>query len=150
MSRITLDVRGLPETKAMLAKVEGQQLQNRTRRALRAGAAVFRKELRSEAASRDDLPRTFRKTRTKAHRTPLGISVRPNSPLLSIFEGGAKQHPIGSSGQILSNPEAGFFARGPVSHPGMEARPILEPAFNAAEDEASDAFTRELFAGLDR
>jgi hypothetical protein len=148
MSRVTIDVRGLPETKRLLGQLTGTQLQNRTRRALRRGGAKFRDELRRQVSSRDDLPRSFAKIRTRAHRDPLGISVRPDSPLLSIFEGGAEPHKIGAGGQLLTNPEEGFFARGPVDHPGMEARPVLEPAFDAAHDDAARAALDELFGGL--
>ena len=41
--------------------------------------------------------------------------------------------------------KAAFFARGPVSHPGMSARPELPAAFAAAERPASDAIAAAIF-----
>lgn len=159
MADTTVDVRGLPEVKKMLEQVQGRELNNRMRRSLRRGAKVFREGLRDEARSRSDLPRSFRKTRTRAHRNPLGVSVSPSSPLSTIFEHGAKGHDIGKAGQLLSNFSARreradtfrggfFFARGPVRHPGMAARPFIAPAFEANERKASEAMADELLKDL--
>lgn len=149
MATIDVDLRGLPEVEKLLAAFEGRPLNNRMRRALRAGAKVMREEMRSQARSRSDLPRTFAKTRTRAHRSPLGVSVSPKSPLSNIFEQGAKDHIIAPrDAPFLANREAGFFARGPVSHPGMAARPFIAPVFAAAEDRASEAVERTLFEDL--
>lgn len=116
----------------MLAKYNAREMHNRLRRGVRAGAAVYRAELRSQARSRSDIPRSFAKTRTKSSSRLGGdiyTNVRPVSPLLSIFEGGAGGHSIGQLGQALSNRDTGFFARGPVMHPGMRAHPLLGPIF---------------------
>ena len=152
------DVRGVPEVRQMLEQVQGRELNNRMRRALRRGAKVFREALRDEARSRSDLPTSFAKIRTRAHRNPLGVSVSPKSPLSTIFEHGASAHQIGAPGQLLSNfegrrqagPTQGrpFFARGPVRHPGMAARPFIGPTFDAAEGRASEAMRDELLEGL--
>lgn len=153
---VTVTIEGLPETKRLLEQFEGRQLNNRTRRALRAGAKVFRTEMRSQASSRSDLPKTFRKTRTRAHRTPLGVSVSPKSPLSNIFEEGAKPHTIapmrggalvGKAGERSRG--SAFFARGSVRHPGMNARPFIGPVFDASQDDAEDEFGRVIFEGIE-
>ncbi len=160
MAGITFDVRGLPEVKRMLAQVSGRELNNRMRRSLRRGAKVFREKLRDEARSRADVPKTFAKTRTRPHRNPLGVSVSPQSPLSTIFEHGARRHGIGTPSAILSNFNARregadrhrggfFFARGSVSHPGMAARPVIAPAFERGDREATEAMADELLKGLD-
>lgn len=147
---VSIDWQGLPEVRKMLAQFNERELNNRTRRALRAGAKVMRDELRREGR-RSDLPRTFRKTRTRSHRNPLGVSVAPASPLSPIFEHGARSHEIGRGGAILANRDtsASFFARGPVRHPGMAARPVIAPAFARGEDRATRAFGDVLFEGID-
>lgn len=154
---VTISLEGLPEVRQLLQQFEGRQLNNRTRRALRAGAKVFRTGLRDEARSRSDLPKTFAKTRTRAHRNPLGVSVSPQSPLSSIFEGGAVSHQIAPKSQGLLAGPAGsrsrgraFVARGPVRHPGMAARPVIGPVFDSEQDDAEDEFGRVLFEGIDR
>ena len=153
---ITVTLEGLPEVRELLDRFHGRQLSNRMRRALRAGAKEFRTEMRNQARSRSDLPKTFAKTRTRAHRTPLGVSVSPQSPLSSIFEGGAKPHTIRPASGFLVG-KAGdrsrtraFFARGPVRHPGMAARPFIAPVFDASEDRAEDSFGRVIFEGIER
>ncbi len=151
-----IDIRGLPETKELLDSFSGNQLQNRVRVATRAGAKVMRTEVRKRAGE-SQYPRSFKKTATRGHRNPVGTSTGPTSPLLNIFEGGAGQHVIapGSAG-VLSNfnarrDQAGayhgglFFARGPVMHPGMAARPLIGPVFEATKDEATDAAMDALF-----
>lgn len=147
MSAYDIDLRGDREVRAMLDQFTGRQLQNRIRRMARAGAGVFRRVLRDRAHA-GDFPATFAKTSTKAHRNPIGVSVRPVSPLVNIFEGGAQQHSIGGPGQLLANPDAGFAARGPVSHPGMNARPLVGPSFDQGRDEAEDAIEDALWAGV--
>ena len=159
MADITVDVRGLPEVTKLLEQAQGRALNARMRRSLRRGTKVFREKLRTEARSRSDIPDSFAKTRTRAHRNPLGVSVSPKSPLSTIFEHGAGRHQVGKAGQLLSNFNArrsgadkfrgGFFmARGPVSHPGMAARPVIAPAFEKGDREATDAIADELFKGL--
>lgn len=136
---VRLDLEGLPEVQSMLGEVTGQKLQNRTRRALRAATAVFRGPLRARASS-SRFPRKFRRTRTRSHRNPLGVSVSPGSPLSTIFEHGAKPHaiPIGR----------GPFAGRVVQHPGMAARPLSGPVFDANRDKAEEAFVDKLLEGL--
>jgi hypothetical protein len=153
----TVSVEGLPETKALLDSISGRPLQNRTRRALRAGGKVVRTEMRAQARGRGDLPKSMSKTRTRAHRNPLGISISPVSPLSTIFEGGADSHQVApTAGGILAGPAgqrgrgAAFFARGAVQHPGMAARPLIAPVFDASEDRAFGAFGDVLFAGIER
>jgi hypothetical protein len=160
MATVVVDVRGLPECKRMLDQVQGRELNNRMRRSLRRGAKVFREKIRGEARSRSDIPRSFAKTRTRPHRNPLGVSVSPQSPLSTIFEHGARGHTIGSAGQILANTTVDrvghavgsgsrpFFAHAPVQHPGMAARPVIAPAFEKGDREATKAMGDELFKGL--
>lgn len=157
MTRI--NVRGIPEAQKLLGNLSGSQLQNRVRRGTRAGAKVFREEVRSQARARADIPDRFAKTATKGHRTPVGTSTGPTSPLLVIFEGGADDHRIGAPGQVLTNigtrreqadkATAGiFFARGPVSHPGMAARPLVGPVFEAKEGEATKKALDTIMDGI--
>lgn len=143
-------VDGIPEARELLGELSGQQLQNRVRRGTRAGAGVFRGHIRSEASSRSDLPRTFRKTRTRPHRNPVGTSVSTASPLWTIFEGGAAGHPVGAPGQLLHSQqgEPFFAARGPVNHPGMGARPLTTPIFERYHDDAGEAALDAVFEGL--
>jgi hypothetical protein len=139
MSGIVIDVRGIPEVHRMLDQMTGQQLQNRTRRALRAGLAPMRQAYRSRAKS-GRYPRRFRSTRTRNHRNPLGVSLAPQSPLGPIFDHGARPHSIAIT--------RGPFAGRTIHHPGMAARPITAPAFDAGRDEAEAAIERVLFEGL--
>lgn len=148
VSAITVNVRGQKEAVRLLDSLSGNELQNRVRRGTRAGAKVFREEVRSQARSRSDIPDSFARTATKGHRTPVGTSTGPTSPLLNIFEPGAGVHPIGGRGQVLSNPAEGFFARGPVSHPGMAARPLIGPIFEAKDDEATNAALDSILEGI--
>lgn len=145
---ITVDLRGSKDLIALLWTLSDRQLNNRIRRATRRGAAIFRTELRTVAKSRSDLPKTYGKTRTRYHRNPIGTSVSPGSPLSNIFEHGAGQHSIGRPGQLLYNAAAPFVARGPVQHPGVRARPVIGPAFSAAEGRAVEAMRKELFGGI--
>lgn len=146
MSGRVLDIRGLPETRELLASFSDRELQNRVRQGTRAGIKVMRKELRSRAQD-PQYPSSFRKTKTRGHRTPVGTSVGPASPLLNIFEVGAKVHPIGGQGQLLHSQQGEplFAARGPVRHPGMAARPIIGPTFDATHDEAAKAALDKIF-----
>jgi hypothetical protein len=154
---VTIDVRGGKEARELLDSLSGRELQNRTRRGTRRGAAIMRKEVRSRAGS-NGIPSRFRKTATRGHRNPVGTSTGPTSPLVNIFEGGAGRHGIGGRGQILTNlnsrREAGasqgppFFARGPVSHPGMDARPLIGPVFDATNRDAADAAMDEILKGI--
>ncbi len=146
----TIDVRGDKEAIALLDSLSGNELQNRTRRGTRAGAKVMRDEGKAEARARSELPKSYRRFKTKGHRTPVGTSTGPTTPLLNIFEGGAGRHSIGDPGQPLVNQDAGFFARGPVSHPGMGARPFVGPVFERTKDEASDKAMDAFLEGLDR
>jgi hypothetical protein len=148
MTMISVDLRGAAEVQKMLGEVRGAKLNNRIRRALRAGVKPFREELRRRASS-GRWPRKFRATRTRAHRNPLGVSVSPQSPLSTIFEGGAKTHEIApKNAKYLANADRGFFAAGAVQHPGMTARPLIGSAFEARRDDAEKAFMDVLMEGL--
>lgn len=155
-----IDIRGIPEAKKMLDQFQGRELENRTARATRAGAKVFRGELRKQVKSGVH-PKSFRKTATRNHRTPIGTSVGPTSPLLNIFEEGAKRHTIAPGGRmgltgrkmLLSGRAGehyrsrGFAASMPVSHPGMGARPLIGPVFESTNAEAAEAAMDTLFLG---
>ena len=127
---VGIDLRGVPEVQEMLSQVTGGKLNNRVRRALRAGLKPIREEMRRKGMS-PQFPRRFRKTRTRGHRNPVGVSVSPQSPLSTIFEHGAKPHLIGAR-----------------QHPGMAARPFIAPVFVAAADKAKEAFMDTLMEGL--
>lgn len=151
MSEFTLDLRGLPEVKRMLEQVQGAKLKNRVRRALTAASRPVRTEMRRQGAAPGSprFPRGFRRIpTTQRHQEPLGISVTPKSRLWPIFERGAKPHQIGRAGQLLSNQATGFIARGPVRHPGMAARPLVGPVFDASQAPAGEAFDAKLLEGL--
>ena len=136
---VSVDLQGLPEVQKLLGQFEGAPLNNRVRRALRAGIAVIRPALRTKARS-GGFPKKFAKTRTRPHRNPVGVSVSPGSPLSTVFEHGARPHAIPI--------KAGPFAGRTVQHPGMAPRPIAGPVFDDKRDEAQDAFADELFRGL--
>lgn len=170
----TISLRGDEEARDLLDSLSGNELQNRVRRGTRAGAKVFREDVRSEAKSRPDIPDSFARTQTKGHRMPVGTSTGPTSPLLNIFEPGAGEHTIApgsrggaparrgrratagsSTGRSVLVGKAGehyrttaFFARGPVLHPGMSARPLIGPIFDRDEDEASDKAMDEILEGI--
>jgi hypothetical protein len=145
---VTVSLRGGREARELLDSLSGRELQNRSRRASRRAAKVFRTAGRAEAKSRADLPDSFARFATKGHRTPVGTSTGPTSPLLNIFEGGAGIHRIGTPGQLLYNADAAFLARGPVTHPGMGARPFIGPLFAEHNGEASERAMDELLAGI--
>lgn len=174
---VRIVVRGTREARKLCESLSGKELQNRTRRATRAGAAVFRRKVRSEAKRRSDIPDSFARTKTRGHRTPVGTSTGPTSPLLNIFEPGAGAHVIapgwegtgmasrgpgrpvprtGSfTGKLLLSGKAGdrwrsrdFVASGPVTHPGMAARPFVDPIFESEKDEASETAMDTFLEGL--
>ena len=163
MSRATLEIRGGPSIARTLNALGGRELQNRTARATRAGAGVFRRELRSSVKSGTH-PASFRRIATRNHRMPIGTSVGPTSPLINIFEGGAGRHPIApgklqSSGNrpMLLSGKGGehyrsrdFAASMPVSHPGMGARPLIGPVFDRSNGEAAAKAMDKLLEGLPR
>lgn len=172
---VTVNVRGQKEAIRLLDSLSGNELQNRVRRGTRAGAKVFREETRSEAKARSDIPDSFAKTATKGHRTPVGTSTGPTSPLLNIFEVGAGSHPIvpgQSGGAPIRRGRGGatrptstgkgalagtkgerwrgsdFFTRAAVRHPGMTARPLIGPIFEAKDDEATNAALDSILEGI--
>jgi hypothetical protein len=144
---VQMELWGMADVQAMLNAYTDRELQNRTRRALRAGAKVFREAMRAQGKGDwSNRPRSFNKTRTRGHRNPLGVSVSPQSPLSNIFEHGAKGHDIGKAGQLLYGVNPPFIARGPVHHPGVSARPFIGPVFAAHEKAAEAAFAKVLLA----
>jgi hypothetical protein len=144
-----VSLRGAPEARKLLDSLTGRELQNRTRRGVRAGAKVLRTEVRAEAKRRPDLPDSFARTATRNHRN-LSTSTGPTSPLLNIFEVGAGVHQIGKTGQLLHSQQGEplFAARGPVTHPGMDARPLIAPVFARKEEDAGEAAATEILRGL--
>lgn len=139
---------GEPEVQAMLAQFTGRELNNRTRRALRAAVKPMREEMRARGKA-GKYPRKFAQTRTRGHRNPPGVSVNPKSPLSTIFEHGAKAHPIEpKKATVLANEKTGFFSGGAVTHPGMAAIPFIAPVFAAAKERAMAAFSETLMADV--
>lgn len=159
-----IDIRGLPQAEKMLAEFDDKALANKMRRAVRAGIAPFRVEMRAVAAE-PQYPRSFRKTKTRtttrggAGGRAIEAYVRPSSPLFNIFEPGAGEHTIApKGGGVLAGPAGGsswdaggrkrpatFFARGAVRHPGMAARPLLARVFASADPRAEDAVANAIF-----
>lgn len=160
-----IHLEGLPAVRKMLDQFEGQQLQNKMRTAVRAGLKPFQAQLKFEGDTPGH-PHSFTKVPAGKVTTRGGESgreiegyVRPSSPLFNIFEPGAGAHTIAPRRKaMLAGPAGGggwdakgrkrkgaFFARGPVSHPGMRARPELPAAFAAAEGAATDAIANAIF-----
>jgi hypothetical protein len=150
---ITIQVTGTDAVGRDLAKLDGAELERRLRRAVRAAARVVRTEVRKRA--REGYPKSFAKTQTRSPAR-LVVRVQATTPLVNIWEGGgAKPHPIGRAGQLLTNrgwqprwSEPPFFARAPVQHPGFRASPLWGPAAEAAADPAAEAAEQELLEGL--
>ncbi len=163
------DLRGLPETRKMLAEYEGKELYNKERRAVAAGAKVFQAPLAAAARAHhggaENVPASFAKVPAPRRSTHGGLSghdptatVRPKSPLFNIFEPGAGAHTIAPRhGDLAGAPgegswtkegrkrRGGFYARGAVRHPGMSARPLLPGVFAAHLGEAEDAAANVIF-----
>lgn len=143
------------KVRAMLGQYTGAQMTTRLRRGTRAGVAVYRAALRARARSDSSVPDFFSKTRTRhsaSMRSGIYSSVRPTSPLTSVFESGASAHDIGSRRTFLLAGPAGqrwrsrdFRARGSVRHPGMDAHPILAPVFEQATGAAKRAAATAVF-----
>lgn len=145
----------------MIGKYEGREMHNRLRRGARAGGAVYRTAMRAQARARSDIPDTFARTRTKSSASMRGgivTRVRPRSPLLNMFEGGAGAHEIapgrlGVGGRkLMLSGKAGdrwrrsdFAASMPVRHPGMAARPFLAPVFATTTPAAKRAVAVTVF-----
>jgi hypothetical protein len=163
VSTTTVSLRGEKEVRQLLDSLSGRDLINRTRRAVRAGAAVMRKDVR-QRAQEPQYPRSFAriKTRNSTHGGPSGMSpatsVGPTSPLLNVFEPGAGAHVetpgTRTPGATLLGGPAGERSRDfpmlarRVTHPGFAARPLIAPAFAATHDEAADAAMDKLLEGL--
>jgi hypothetical protein len=159
VTRQVVDVRGEEEIVKLLDTLSGRELRNRTARATRKAGKIARPKIRAQA-KRVGAPSRFTGSvagggiATKNHRTPIGTSVGPTSPLLSLFEPGVTAHRIGDAGDLMRGAEgdhyrsAPFLARGPVSHPGFAARPVIAPVFEAEKDAMSGAAMDELLAGI--
>ena len=168
---MSVTVLGLHEAEKLLDGYQGRDLQNAERRAVRAAANAFKPEIIAAAQARHgsgtgNVPASFAKVRAPKVSTHGGASgrdveasIRPRSPLFNIFEPGARPHriaprhkhelagPDGSGGWTKAGRKrrGGFYARGPVSHPGMSARPILPTAFEAGAGRAEDAAANAIF-----
>lgn len=157
-------IQGADDVKRMLDHFAGRVLQNRLRRAVRAGAKPFQAGLKSAASSEPtgNIPDSFRKVpaakvSASARRGgDIVAKVRPKSPLFNVFEPGAEAHDI--EGGLLAGPagpggwsQAGrkrrgpFGARGRVHHPGMKARPIMPTAFSSKLGAAQRAAAAVIF-----
>lgn len=116
MSRVSIDLRGLPAVRRLLATVDDKERTNRERRAVRAAGNVFKPVLAAAARSRHgsgsgNVPASFSRIRVRVSssnrrgRQPTAI-IKPRSPLFNIFEPGAGAHQIvpGSAGHNSSRP----------------------------------------------
>jgi hypothetical protein len=160
VSTVSIDLRGMPEVKKMLASVDDRERQNRERRAVRAASAPLRAGLKDTAASEPtgNVPKSFQRVRTRVSASArrggeVVAFTKPRSALFNIFEPGAGEHTIAPKGKPLAGYGGGFgfwtqgsrkrsksfFSRKAVRHPGMTARPILPTAFegNVAKAEAA-------------
>ena len=77
---------------------------------------------------------------------PTEGTVVATAPHALPQETGGAPHPIGADGQLLSNPEEGFAARGPVMHPGNPATHFMAKAFAKARLVAPKAFAKHFGA----
>lgn len=164
MSRITYDLRGTREVRKLLDDLSGRELQNRTRRGVRAGAAIGRKSMRSMArdprypsAYRGPVGRGGIATKNHGVRSRtggIGTSVGPTTQLLNLFEPGVGIHQIGESGDLLRGSggehyrPAPFMARGPVRHPGFPAVPLIDPVFRKEQNRMGEAAMDKLLEGI--
>jgi hypothetical protein len=160
---ISIKIDGLPEAMRRVEGLTGRQMQNKLRRAVRAGAKPMQASLKAAAAAQPtgNLPKTF--TKVPAAKVSASMrrggqvvaSVKPKSPLFNIFEPGAGAHEIapGARGRAVGGlsgaagvrgRKRAFYARGAVRHPGMRARPIRPTAFAAGKPAAQLAIARVL------
>lgn len=168
---MTVTVLGIREAEKLLDGYQGRELANAERRAVRAAANTFRPEISAAAAARHgsgggNVPASFTKVPAAKVTTHGGggrgieAYVRPKSPLFNILEPGAGGHTIAPrNGSALAGRPGeggwsaagrkrgpnGFFARGPVRHPGLAARPILPGAFAAGAGRAEAAAEAAIF-----
>jgi len=116
MSRVSIDLRGMPEVRKLLATVDDKERVNRERRGVRAAGNVFKPALSAAARSAHgsgagNVPASFTKVRVRVSnsnrrgRQPTAI-IKPRSPLFNIFEPGAGPHAIvpGYKGHNTSRP----------------------------------------------
>lgn len=159
MSTVKVALRGGKEAHKLMNSLSGKDLQNRTRRGVRKGAAVGRQTMRSMARD-PKYPSAYTAgvagggIATRNHRFPIATSVGPTTPLLNLFEPGATAHQVGATGQVLRGAggqdyrSAPFMARGPVRHPGFPAVPLIGPVFEKEKDHMAEAAMDVLLEGL--
>lgn len=166
MAGVTVDLRGLPEVRRMLASVDDKERRNRERRAVRAAAKPFNTGLKAAAASEPtgNVPKSFQRVGTRVSASArregeIVAIVKPKSALFNIFEPGAGPHMIAPHHGLLAGYGGGFgfwtqgsrkrarnfVSRRAVRHPGMKARPLLPTAFAGNVEKASDAATAVIF-----
>jgi hypothetical protein len=100
---VAIEIEGIPGAKKMVEGLTGRQMQNRMRRAVRAGGKVMQGTLKAAAATEPtgNVPASFKKVRAPKVSASLRrggdivSSVKPDSPLYNIFEPGAGGHEIG-------------------------------------------------------
>ena len=158
-------IEGADNVKRMLDRFQGRVLQNRLRRAVRAGAKPFQAGLKAAAAAdpTGNVPDSFKKvpaakvSASSRRGGDIVARIRPKSPLFNIFEPGAGPHEI--SGSVMAGAAGSggwsstgrkrrgpFGARGQVRHPGMKARPILPTAFSSKLGAAQSTVADVIFA----
>jgi hypothetical protein len=104
---VSISIDGLPEVKRRIEGLTGRQMQNKLRRAVRAGAKPMQASLKVMAAAQPTgkLPHTFKrvpaaKVSASARRGgQIVASVKPKSALFNIFEPGAEAHEIGGGAE---------------------------------------------------
>lgn len=115
MSGVAIHLEGMPEVKRMLAEYSPREMQNRMRRAVRAGAQPFRGGLIAAAAAHHggalNVPESFQevgppKVTTRGGESGRDIEayVRPKSPLFNILEPGASAHTIAPGSSVTQRP----------------------------------------------
>jgi len=130
----TLEMKGFEALDRKLRRLEKRAAKKVLKRGLRSGAKVIQREAKSRAPVLTGATRKSIRVRAmkKQKRGVVGISVR-TSKFDNLFTGDQYY--------------AAFVEFGTSR---MEAKPFLEPAFEARKHEASETIKREVAAGIAR
>lgn len=119
--------------------------QNRLRTALgeefrstSVGQAIFGKRLTASG-----MKTIIAREKVKKIGAVYEVGVRVKGIAAIVAKGGrTRSHTVGGAGKILANPAAGFFARGPVRHPGSQMQ--RDDFTGRAMSKTSGAFKTEV------
>jgi len=154
---------GLPELGARIEATKSAVRRQGVRKALAAGAEVFRRDLRAAAPVRTKgstggwgkhAPGYLKRHIGRSLRVENdGSGVADVGPMKSAPEGrwyekGTRAHAIGRGSNIVTKSGAPGPQRGRL-HPGQPARPWIAPVFSADAQKAQQAFADALGKFLD-